>query len=362
MLVYSVASAISIMISFIQKRKFIVLLFSCLPLFLVAALRQFVGTDYAHYYYAKIPEILANPYQIEFGFSALAYFCVSILGDYQWLIAIMAGVTCYCFWDFIFRYSKNVPLALLIFLSLGCYYFSLNAMRQSLAIAVLFYSIKYIEQKDLKKYLLCILFGFSFHSSALLFIPFFWLSRIRIRIWVVFGVTFFLYVVYPLISSFVYSLVLGKYAAYFEWGTKSGFNWRFLLPLIGLIIFDYYFKMERQIYQLPKNDKMNIIRNLTIYSVWACNLAPTLTGASASRIIYMFLPAAAAYFSYFAEIKKLYKYVLAIFFTAVFFWTTNEGLGGILPYHSVFSDYKVSYRQYLYKVNDADNKVFKRNK
>ena len=158
MIVYSIAAFLSMFLSCaFRSRKWKALFWSCLPLFLVAALRQFVGTDYASYYYNKIPVILNNPVQLEFGFSLLGYFSVVVLGSYQWLIAGMALITCLCYWSAIFRYSKNTPLTILIFLALGCYYFSLNGMRQSVVIAIFFYALKFIEKKKLKKYLLCIL-------------------------------------------------------------------------------------------------------------------------------------------------------------------------------------------------------------
>ena len=362
MLAYTISSFISIAITCIfKKRNLKILLLSCAPLFLIAALRQFVGTDYASYYYNKIPVILNNPVQLEFGFSLLGYFSVVVLGSYQWLIAGMALITCLCYWSAIFRYSRNIPLTILIFLALGCYYFSLNGMRQSVAIAIFFYALKFIEKRKLKKYLLCLLFAFSFHTTALLYIPFYWITRVRITSKQVLLVSFFLYVIYPVISSIVYPIILGKYAAYFSWGMKSGFNWRFLLPLLGLMILDYMSKMDKTVLQLQKTDYLNIIRNLSIFSFWACNLAPTLTGASAARVIYFFLPAAAIYFPYVLKLGKRVKKVVLLFFIVIFFWTTNEGVGGILPYHTIFSDYKKTYRSYIYEVNHSGDLNFKLN-
>lgn len=359
---YSLSASLSILISCFFKRfslKAVVL--SCLPLLLVAALRQFVGTDYASYYYNKIPIILESPIQLEFGFSLLAFFSVAVLGSYQWLIAGMACVTCFCYWIFIYRYSRNVPFSILIFVALGCYYFSLNAMRQSVAMAIFFFSIQFIEKKNLKKFLLCIFFAFSFHSSALLYIPFYWLSRVHIKNRLLISVSLFLYVIYPFFSMVVYPLILGKYASYFEWGVKSGFNWRFLLPLLGLIVLDSRMKMQKKVLEVPNNDKLNLLRNLAIFSFWACNLSPTLTGASAARVIYFFLPATVVYFSYVINVEKYFRFIMYMLFVAIFFWTTNEGAGGILPYHSIFSDYKVSYRTYIYDLHHSENASFKKN-
>lgn len=361
MLTYSVASFLSIFFAFILKNKRVWSGFflSCLPLLLVAALRQFVGTDYTSYYYNKIPIILNNPIQLEFGFSLLAYFSVKVLGDYQWLIAVMACITCLCYWSFMFRYSKNVPLSILIFMAMGCYYFSLNAMRQSVAIAVFLFSLKYVEKRKIGPFLLCIFVGFSFHTSALLYIPFYWLVRVRVTNRLVIFVSFFLYVIYPVFSMVLYPIILGKYASYFEWGAKSGFNWRYLLPLLGVILLDFRMNMEKKVQENPSNDKINILRNLTIFSFWACNLAPTLTGASASRVILFFLPAVAAYFPCLLNDMRKLKLIVSACFLVIFFWTTNEGLGGILPYHSVFSDYKITYRDYIYNIYHSDVVKFK---
>jgi hypothetical protein len=49
-----------------------------------------------------------------------------------------------------------------------------------MAIGLLIYSIKYILKKELSKYILVCLVASFIHAAAVLFVPFYWLSRIKI--------------------------------------------------------------------------------------------------------------------------------------------------------------------------------------
>lgn len=57
------------------------------------------------------------------------------------------------------------------------YGFSLNGMRQSMAIAIIYYATKYIYIKDFKKYLIFILLATGFHYTAIIFILFYFLNK-----------------------------------------------------------------------------------------------------------------------------------------------------------------------------------------
>lgn len=366
MVVYYVATCVSLFFAILAQRvlkrqkKFFVAL-SCLPFLIVASLRKFVGTDYSSYLFNKVPEILSNPIQPEFGFSALVYVCMKYLDCYQVVIVVIACIFCILSWKFLYRESDDFSLSILIFVSLGCFYFSLNAMRQSVAIAIFFFAVQYIERRELKKYLACLLVGVSFHLSALVFIPFYWLSCFRIKRKYIIYVSLFLYVVYPIVAKFVYSVVLGKYASYLGWGLKSGPNWRYLLPLLGVIAFDFVKKMDEKNMAYPSNSRQNIYRNLSIFCFWGCNLSPTLTGASASRVIAIFLPALAIYIPYLMSFQKKIKPIVIVFFLAVFVWTTKANTGEFLPYRTVFSDYQETYHSYWIKRNSRDNVNFRQN-
>lgn len=357
MIIYFSATIISMLFAFLsmKERRLSKLWFgiSFLPLFLVAALRKFVGTDYIHYYYTKVPDILNGGETGEMGYQMLSKLGVLILGDFQWVIAITAFFFCFFFYKTFARDSKNIPMSIAIFVAIGIYYFSLNGMRQALVIAIFFYSIKYIEKQELKKYLISIVLASTFHLSALLYIPFYFLTTRRISNKLILVVSASLYLVWPFLAHFLYPIVLGKYVAYFVWGSVSGYNWRFLIPLLSILTL-HLIKEKGQKKELLSTNRFsseNIYRNLFIFAFWACNLAPTLTGESSARAIFFFLPAITIYLPFLLLFySKKIKYIAYVALFCIFIWMSNANGGWVLPYHSVFSDYSMSYNEFIYRI------------
>lgn len=80
----------------------------------------------------------------------------------------------------IYKYSKEPLLSFIVLLSLGYYYFSLTAVRQSIALAFIFLAFIYIDKEKIWKFVLLVLFGSLFHFSALIFLIAYPLSKFRL--------------------------------------------------------------------------------------------------------------------------------------------------------------------------------------
>lgn len=81
---------------------------------------------------------------------------------------------------FFYKYSKNTWLSVILLVSIGSYYVSFNAIRQFLVIGMLLLSSKYLFERNLVKYLICILFLSTFHKSVLIMIPMYYLLGINV--------------------------------------------------------------------------------------------------------------------------------------------------------------------------------------
>ena len=57
----------------------------------------------------------------------------------------------------------------------------MNQSRQQLAIMIIFYAYKYIKNRDFFKYLLFVLIAFCFHKSAIIMLPFYFLTNNEIN-------------------------------------------------------------------------------------------------------------------------------------------------------------------------------------
>lgn len=69
---------------------------------------------------------------------------------------------------FIYRYSKNIDMSLLMYVIMGGYVTSTNITRQFLALAIITYSVRYLIEKKYWMYILFSLVVIQFHTTALI--------------------------------------------------------------------------------------------------------------------------------------------------------------------------------------------------
>lgn len=150
------------------KGKFFLGLSFLIPMF-IGGLRYNVGTDYMSY--VALLKYNAN---VDFGFSLISY-VTKMIGNYQVLFFIYNFLTIL----FVFAGMKNCkkearPLVYFIYLFL-VYTSGFNSIRQSLAIAIVFYAYKYIVNKNVKKWLFFSILASIFHNTAVICIPFYFI-------------------------------------------------------------------------------------------------------------------------------------------------------------------------------------------
>lgn len=82
---------------------------------------------------------------------------------------------------FVYLYSKEPYFSFLLYIMLGHYYFSLTAIRQSIAIALILLSFDYVVRKKPVRFVFCVAIASLFHLSALLFLLAYPLSKLKMR-------------------------------------------------------------------------------------------------------------------------------------------------------------------------------------
>lgn len=101
----------------------------------------------------------------------------SWLGDFKWSLLIIAIVNTFAYVSLAKKYSPYIMVSLIIFL-LGSVQ-SFFVLRQHLAIAITIFSYAYIINRDWKKFCLLMILAFSFHQTALVFIPVYFIYGIK---------------------------------------------------------------------------------------------------------------------------------------------------------------------------------------
>ncbi|MDT2747772.1 EpsG family protein [Vagococcus fluvialis] len=144
---------------------------------------RYVGTDVPAY---KIYFESIDAYSLSFPLYEKGYFVLNKIisfftNDFQYVLIVTALITLIPIYTTIKKYSINPFLSLFYFISFYFYFNSFNLVRQYLVVSFLFYSVKFIFEKRLIPFVLTVLVASLFHMTALFFIPFYWLCRIKYR-------------------------------------------------------------------------------------------------------------------------------------------------------------------------------------
>ncbi len=109
------------------------------------------------------------------GMGYWGYTIISKLIVYVLIISLM--------YKYLF-YKKDFYLAYIIFLSTSGYYLFIDCpFRNLIAIGIVLQAFPYLFQRRIGPYLFWVLFACSFHSSLIIFIPLYYLVKIRMGTW-----------------------------------------------------------------------------------------------------------------------------------------------------------------------------------
>lgn len=144
----------------------------------MVGLRYGVGIDY--FSYENMFNLYYDAFKSEPIYSLIMYIIKNTTDKFHHVTFIMAFITN------IFLYlglkKRNIKgiyllLSLLIYFSNTGAIF-INLMRQGVAVAIFFYASTYIEERNIKKYIIFILLGAGFHASSLLLIPLYFIRPV----------------------------------------------------------------------------------------------------------------------------------------------------------------------------------------
>ena len=182
-----------------KKRIYNILFF--IILFLIAALRHpNTGADTSAYYsmfhYILNSENPLNNYwetlitSLRNGsftdaifwnfFSKLASF---IIQTPQLWLAFVSGLFLFAVYTTIKKYSDDPVISWTYILSLFIYSFILQGLRQSMAMTIVLFSLKYVFDRKLWKFLLLMGLATLFHQSAIIFVIVYPMHKLKVRIW-----------------------------------------------------------------------------------------------------------------------------------------------------------------------------------
>lgn len=146
-------------------------------------LRGFVYSDFTNYYefFEYLPNIFnLFEYPYEPGFVIYSSLIKTIFPNYFLWILINTLVDFYFFILVFKRYNSSLILILCFFIAYQGLGIEFNLLRNVKAIILFMYSIKFIEQRKIIPFVLCNLLGITFHYSAIIYLPMYFLLNIEI--------------------------------------------------------------------------------------------------------------------------------------------------------------------------------------
>ncbi|MGG0185163.1 EpsG family protein [Bacillus rhizoplanae] len=240
------------------KPNQLLILMASLSLVLVAGLRNNIGDTYFYMHAYTVTDFNWEYIQKnkDMGFNIFQMVLQKYTDDPQVMVFITALITNILIVFILYKYSRLIDLSLYVYITSGMYLTSMNGIRQYLAAAIIFAATKYIFDGNWKKYILIVLLASTFHQSALVLIPIYFL--IRRKAWS--GTTFILLFLAVLIVigfnqfSEVFFAAIGdtQYGNYKDFHEGGANILRVAVDAAPLIL--AYFGRERLRELFPKSD------------------------------------------------------------------------------------------------------------
>ena len=301
----------------VQNTAFILLL-------IFIGLRGFVLTDFYNYYpwfinLDKIYSLDVSEYTAESGFVVYSSLIKTVFPNYHIWVFINSLIDLLILKFTFKKYSHSEILSYIVYLAFSGIVIEFNLYRNVKAILLFMLSIPYLLNKRLLPYMLINLIGVSFHTSALLYLPLYFILNIRLPRWLRWGFIFMMVILYikkvDLLGNIDYILMfidsestaVDKVANYMQSGDSYGFSFGFFERLISLILFTYFYDSL-----VKQRESNNIFYNLYLlyYATFQFFINNSIL---VNRIPLLFVISYAILYPNLIEINKKYKQILIVY-------------------------------------------------
>lgn len=309
--------------------------------FLVSALRFEVGTDYIAYQnYAK-KKILGIPFfqavkDSEVFFILFSNMSYRLCGNMQLFYVIISFFIVFFTVKGILYYERNLFLPVIFFIISTSFFISLNAMRQMASFAIFLYASRFIMRRKFRKYFICILLALCWHTSAVLYFPCYFFTKIRIEK-SFFPLVFLMFICKRILNLFIMNILnkLGLELAYY-FVIQEGASSKFFI-FISLLICICFFIFCRKEKGVVRNFFFNCLFVFLFLSIFGDGIPGSF------RLIYLFMPMTVVvcpYIYHKAGKSCFVPLVLFIIIFSLFFYKNHifQNVHGVVPYKSILGN------------------------
>lgn len=311
-------------------------------LFCLMGFRYGVGQDYFFTYVPIFQEVLltGTVSNVEWGYIFLNRICSIITKDY----ALIFLLTAFIFVSFIIfackYYDSSWVLMITIFVAGGYYLYSFNVMRQSIVIAMFFFSLRFIDEKKPFLYFLVNGIGACIHITGLLYLPLYFILNRKYKTIVYFFMVFIFLVlrisINPILSFLLINTKYYNYlTGYYFDSSSQKLTASQILNIIGFFL--YFFGRNKK-YNDPKfNIFMNVQFIGLLFSIFV-GVVPLISRITTMFYLVQFLSFPYLIRHYYSQTAKTLFSITGVVLSLMLFGNTLIQNGNnIIPYHTIFS-------------------------
>lgn len=341
------------LISIFPFQKKIKLSFVCIILFIFSALRFDIGTDFNVYYKVTsgIIDIRENNYMLFEPFNVIIIKYGYYLNTPQFYFVVTSFVTITLIFKTIYNYSYSSTLSSICFIGFPMFYLeTLNIVRQFAAMSIILYSLKYIYNKNILKFSICIICASLFHVTAIIgFVLYISNWKIISR-----KINFFLIII-SFFTGKVILVILSYFSsfskvAYYLKSQEQGYFFVFLaILLIGMLNLIFYSKL------VNKDSRNRILINIFNFGLCVFIIfqqLPVFAGRFAFYFLLFLILLLPEYIRIFKQksflLITLYSVFVFLFFIRIWysdllFKTGKMSVNPYIPYKTVFTKNKLDF-------------------
>lgn len=191
--------------------------------------------------FLNIREIPLKSYLYKEGnFYLLVWLISRFTDNVHVFLVIISSIMTACVFKFISSHSENFMLSCIIYICLGSMTFSMNGMRQGLAMSICLIAYGFAVRKKFLPFLLLVLFAMTFHTSAFIFLlayPLSNFSKLHIVPLLIAGVIF---IAFSTKLAAIYDNLIGKDYASADSVEGGGFVTVSIYLLVLLLMLLFY--------------------------------------------------------------------------------------------------------------------------
>lgn len=308
---------------------------SFLPMFLINAFMEYVGNDYQNYYLYYRNIVSGAGQDVEITYHIISLLAAELGLGFQGVYYIYGLINHILLLLCIRKFSGNYAVSYVLFFLNGFFfYLGLNQIRQFTSVMLVFYAYGYIREKRPLRYLICVGLAATFHVTAVVMLPFYWILKAKWKLSTYCVVALVLAPVnlfYTEVITWLFQNFMPRYLNTNYATREFSMNIRYLcVVVVTLIVALVYEKKSREDTTVFRNCLM-ISNLIVLFASWLPEYQ--------RFVFYFFIPSIACIPCLVEKdenrLRKICVYAILLGVSLWYFLDLYPGMG-IIPYKSIF--------------------------